>query len=159
MMAEFTEDEPSQHAPNVKQTDPSLHHDNMATSCLRVMSEYLKPNICGLSSPGIDRSTIPKDKISSCISETLVYACTNWVAHLQTSNATESLLVTHFLERNILHWLEVLSRIGRASESILMIETLTTMAEASLNPQKATWKLILCRSPRLNTSSCTSRTC
>ncbi|RBR09502.1 uncharacterized protein FIESC28_09833 [Fusarium coffeatum] len=91
-MAEFTEDEPSQNAPNVEQTDPSLDHDNMATSCLRVMSEYLKPNICGLSSPGIDRSTIPKDKISSCISKTLVYACTNWVAHLQTSDTAESLL-------------------------------------------------------------------
>ena len=158
-MAEFTEDEPSQNAPNAERADVSLDHDNMATSCLRVMSKYLKPNICGLSSPGIDRSIIPKDKISSCISETLVYACTNWVAHLQTSDTAESLLVTRFLERNILHWLEVLSLIGRASESILMIETLTAMAEASLNPRKTSWKLTFCRSRRLNTSSCISRTC
>src|SRR5690349_15224812 len=132
MMAEFTEGEPPPTAPNMKQTDPWLVHDNMATSCLRVMSEYLKPNICGLSSPGIDRSTIPKDKISSCIPEALAYACTNWVAHLQAGDTVESLLVAQFLDRDILHWLEVLSLIGRATESIPMIQTLITMAEASL---------------------------
>ncbi|KAH7198297.1 WD40-repeat-containing domain protein [Fusarium flagelliforme] len=88
--------------------DPALVHDNLATSCLLVMYKYLKPNICGLSSPGQDRSTIPMEKISSCIPEVLIYACTNWVAHLQASETATGNIMNPFLEGYLLRWLEEL---------------------------------------------------
>lgn len=123
--------------------DLSLVHDNLATCCLCVMYNYLKPNICGLTSPGQDRSTIPKQKISSCIPEVLVYACTNWAAHFQASEPATGSTTNLLLEGYLLRWLEVMSLIGRASESITMLQTLRTMALASFDPRKAWYILTL----------------
>jgi hypothetical protein len=47
----------------------------LAVSCLRLMSEHLKRDICGLHSPGAFATEVHGDQITKCIPKELQYAC------------------------------------------------------------------------------------
>jgi hypothetical protein len=101
-------------------------HEDLAKSCLRVMFNCLKKDICSLETPSVLSSTVPEDLIKQCLPKELQYACRYWVDHLQGS---ESLLcddveIYSFLQKHLLHWLEALSLMGRTSEGVLAIISL-----------------------------------
>lgn len=106
--------------------DVRLIHDYLAACCLRIMAECLRPNICGLSSPGTDRSSVNLDRIRSCIPEELQYACHYWALHVKRVGWMEDDegRVFKFLNNHLLHWLEALSLVGSATESISIIQTM-----------------------------------
>ena len=94
---------------------PSVCHAETLLSCLRIMREKLKRNICNLEDYAIlsevkDFSTQKKDHIG----EALEYACQFWTKHLldvpsdspcvqEVQRAIDQFFTTHFL-----HWIEVL---------------------------------------------------
>ena len=96
--------------------DPSAHHKELLLSCLNVMKERLKRNICQL-----DQSTILSDirdlpsLRTTFIGETLGYACQFWTSHLaQVSNISSGVTGIHkaiddFFATNFLSWIEVLA--------------------------------------------------
>jgi hypothetical protein len=115
--------------------DPGSAHEVLAANCFRIMGEYLRPNICDISLSGTDRLEISGDDIANLIPEAVIYACTNWVAHAWGTNIkeTDDGRILPFLQTHFLHWLEVLSLTGNATESLPMVQTLQTMLLASLS--------------------------
>ena len=95
--------------------DPSVHHGEILLSCLHLMEEKLKRNICNLDDY-TDLSSV--DNLSACrkkhIGDGLGYACQFWTKHLVRSpirghdaekvqQAIEKFFTTH-----LLFWIEVL---------------------------------------------------
>ncbi|KFA68749.1 hypothetical protein S40285_09639, partial [Stachybotrys chlorohalonatus IBT 40285] len=100
--------------------DEKQMHCDIAINCLRVMEARLRMDICVMRSPGIARSTISNQRIAENVSEEIKYSCLHWVEHLKGGDMriSDGEEVHLFLFKHLLHWLEVLSLIGRASESL-----------------------------------------
>jgi hypothetical protein len=108
-------------------------HEMLASKCLELLSgpEGLRQNICKLLNPGTLRSEIDEQTIAICLPPGLQYACRYWVYHLeQSKNGIRDNDQVHvFLREHLLHWLEAMSLLGNASESITIIITLQSMLE------------------------------
>ena len=105
--------------------DPSTHHMEMLFSCLNLMGEGLKRNICNLD----DYAVLSKAAdLSTCqeayIGDTLEYACCFWARHLlgildsspcvkEVQRAVDQFFPTHFL-----HWIEVLALTGNLDAGV-----------------------------------------
>ena len=96
--------------------DPSVHHAEILLSCLKLMRERLKRNICNLDDHAVlsevkDLSTHKKDHIG----DALEYACHFWAKHLlgipSTSPCVEEVkrAIDQFFTTHLLHWIEVLA--------------------------------------------------
>ncbi|TVY74085.1 Vegetative incompatibility protein HET-E-1 [Fusarium oxysporum f. sp. cubense] len=113
--------------------DERLTHRNLAKHCLRLMRGALRENICGLSFPGMRRSVVAGARLEEGIPPQLQYACMYWVHH-QTKvdfKPNDSHEVYDFLKIHFLHWVEALSMMGRAGESLDSIRSLIDWLEAS----------------------------
>jgi hypothetical protein len=108
-------------------------HQMLAMSCLRLMSEHLKRNICGLHSPGALVTEVHGDQITKCLPKELRYACRYWVEHLRQSEARlgDNAQVYQFLQKHFLHWLETLALIGKVSDGAVMLSVLESMLAVS----------------------------
>ncbi|EHK16208.1 uncharacterized protein TRIVIDRAFT_132466, partial [Trichoderma virens Gv29-8] len=100
--------------------DSRKAHALLASRCHQLLCGSLRQNICNLKTPGAHVSDVTDETIQSCLSPEVQYACKFWVYHLKMSKASISdgdhwytFLVSHFL-----HWLEALSLLQRASESV-----------------------------------------
>jgi hypothetical protein len=115
------------------QIDEWKTHENVAYCCLRVMSDHLKKDICGLEAPGALASTATNDQIEQCLPSELRYACRYWVEHVQKSELElhDDDQIHVFLCQHLLHWLEALSWMGKTSEGVLAINTLESYIQVS----------------------------
>ncbi|KAL6405855.1 vegetative incompatibility protein HET-E-1 [Ilyonectria robusta] len=109
--------------------DEKYSHGKMAANCLRVMNEHLRTDICDVNAPGTSRSTINPQKVDACLPPEVQYACLHWVYHIQHAGdyVSDGGPVCYFLTRHFLHWVEALSLMGRASESLNIIKTLQSL--------------------------------
>jgi Cdc6-like AAA superfamily ATPase len=102
--------------------DRSKAHRKMAMSCLKIMQQELKFNICGLkSSYLLNYEVVDNDMIEKSISSLLAYACQHWADHLRGIASTEKRdaeivnLLRTFLNSHLLFWLEVLSLLSKSN--------------------------------------------
>ena len=111
--------------------DRSKAHRNMTMSCLKIMQEGLKFNICGLkSSYKMNHQTEDMSAlVDKCIPSYLAYACQYWADHLRGIASGEKRdtdivnSLRNFLNLHLLYWLEALSLLSRshiASKSLLI---------------------------------------
>lgn len=111
--------------------DERKTHEKLASLCLQLMSSSkgLKKDMCSLLLPGTLRNTIDNQTINDSLTSELRYACRYWVHHFDRSQNRiyDSDLVQRFLQKYLLYWLEALSLIGEASESIRMIDCLQSL--------------------------------
>jgi hypothetical protein len=114
--------------------NPVLHHMWVAERCLRIMDHNLKFNICDLdhSEQHKDRDQLD-DRVRDSISPHLAYACAYWASHLVAGldrdvglDGEVNELLERFATRHLLHWLEVLSIIGRADMAYSSLEMIHT---------------------------------
>ena len=95
--------------------DPSVHHMEMLLSCLNLMEERLKRNICDLDDYAIlsdvdDLTARRKEHIG----DALEYACQFWTKHLLESSSSGSnnekvhKTIEKFFTTHLLSWIEVL---------------------------------------------------
>ena len=95
--------------------DPAVHHAEILLSCLQLMRERLRRNICNLDDHAVlseveDLSTHQKDHIG----DALEYVCRFWTKHLLgtpiTSPCVEEVqrAIDQFFTTHLLHWIEVL---------------------------------------------------
>ncbi|KAI1821026.1 vegetative incompatibility protein HET-E-1 [Xylaria intraflava] len=106
-------------------------HKQVAESCFRVMDEILRKDICEIKWPGTPNSDIDNRVISDRLAPECQYACLYWVYHVQQAgDCISGDQVYRFLQRHFLHWLEALSLIGRASESIRDLRVLKSLSQA-----------------------------
>ncbi|RKK65198.1 hypothetical protein BFJ69_g16501 [Fusarium oxysporum] len=107
-------------------------HQSLAKHCLRIMRGGLRKNVCGLSFPGMRRSSVDFGQLEKRMPSQLQYACMHWAYH-QTSDKPElsdgkdvyGFLTTHFL-----HWLEAMSLLGRVKECLGALRSLVRWVEA-----------------------------
>jgi hypothetical protein len=108
--------------------DPAIHHVEIVLSCLNLMGERLKRDICNLGDRAVlsrvkDLSTHQKDHIG----DALEYACCFWTKHLlgipstspcvkKVQRAIDQFFTTHFL-----HWIEVLILIRNLNTGIYAV--------------------------------------
>jgi hypothetical protein len=103
-----------------------LQHETLAGNCLRLMSQHLREDICGLQAPGIRISQIDRRKIDASLRPALQYACRHWGHHVQQAAehwAGPRAILT-FLHEHLLHWLEALSLIGELAEAVHVLSGL-----------------------------------
>ena len=108
--------------------DQTLANCTLATSCMRIMREGLKANICGLKFAGFPRSEVSSETVEQCIPSELQYACLYWVHH-QISTKHDSDYdpeISLFLEKTFLNWLEVMSLIGQSGDILGKLELLAS---------------------------------
>ncbi|KAL6406257.1 hypothetical protein AUP68_10427 [Ilyonectria robusta] len=115
--------------------DEKQAHDQLAMHCLTIMNESLETDICKLRQPGTDRGSISPQKIGSHILPEVQYACLYWVHHIQQADicVDDNRLVYDFLLYHFLHWIEVLSLISKASESLTIIKDLQAVSKPERN--------------------------
>ena len=113
--------------------DGKKAHEFLADYCLRLMSEELGRDICGLRSPGTLVAEVQWDLIMQRLPNELQYACLYWVRHIQRSETQlqDDGQVHEFLQRHLLHWIEALSLMRKTSEGILAIASLGSMIAVS----------------------------
>jgi hypothetical protein len=113
--------------------DERLLHQALAAGCIRIMSQTLKKDICGMHAPGSQASQIESSWIEKCLPPEVQYACLYWVQHLQRSGsqAYNSEEAYQFLQAHLLHWLEALGWIGKTSEGIQAILSLEVHVSVS----------------------------
>jgi hypothetical protein len=111
--------------------DETQAHAKIASRCIEIMSgkQGLRENICNLEYPGMLRSQISSNTITTCLPAELQYACRYWVDHQQQSGQRicDKDDVHVFLEKHILHLLEALGLLGEISESVRMVATLQSL--------------------------------
>lgn len=104
-------------------------HQAMVKHCIDLMSNSLQEDICGAKSPGVRVNDIDEGHLQQCLPPELRYSCLYWVHHLQKSSSKveDDDGVCFFLKAHLLHWLEALSLIGKASESFYIIRTVRSL--------------------------------
>jgi hypothetical protein len=108
--------------------NPSVHHQEVLLSCLGLMKEKLKRNICGLD------DCIPLGKVHDLpayrkahIGDALGYACQSWTKHLvevpSSNHDVEEIhkAINEFFTTQLLYWIEVLSLMGNLDVGIYAI--------------------------------------
>ncbi|KAH9057607.1 WD40-repeat-containing domain protein [Lactarius vividus] len=115
--------------------DRAKVHRNTTISCLKIMRQGLKFNICGLKSSYHRNHEIEERQslIDRCIPSHLAYACQFWADHLRGVSSTEKRdteivnLLRNFLNFHLLYWLEVLSLLSKSNS--IASKSLLTAAE------------------------------
>jgi hypothetical protein len=108
-------------------------HKRLANKCLQLMSnpKGLRQNMCNLPRPGTLRNEIDSRTIDESLPPEVRYACRYWVHHLEQSKGRicDRDPVYAFLQKYFLYWLEAMSLIGEASESIRIIDSLQSLID------------------------------
>ncbi|KAH3192884.1 hypothetical protein KXW62_005978 [Aspergillus fumigatus] len=91
------------------------------------MKSGLKRNVCGLSSYGTLREDVASQVIDQYIPQALQYSCRYWMYHFEKAGDKEREKdIFPFLKEYFIHWLEAMSLLGLASETVGIIGTLRT---------------------------------
>ena len=105
--------------------DPPVHHFNILFSCLGLMKERLKKNICDLDGlPLLSRVKDLPDRRTAHIGSALEYACRFWTKHLSGIRSSGphieqvKVAIDEFFTTNLLFWIEVLSLTGHLNVGV-----------------------------------------
>jgi hypothetical protein len=113
--------------------DEKATHSYLSISCLELMSGHLKRDMCNLRLPGTIISDVANQAIDNYVPLDVRYACCYWIYHLQRGNIElcDNGNVHVFFQKHFLHWLEVLSLIGKISDGVLAVMALQSMLAVS----------------------------
>ena len=106
--------------------DEKQAHYTLAASCIQLMSQTLRKDICEMHAPGSQTSQVESSWIEKCLPAEVQYACLYWAQHLQRSGSQvhDGEEVHRFLQAHLLHWLEALGWMGKTTEGIEAILSL-----------------------------------
>ncbi|KAK2589911.1 hypothetical protein QQS21_012410 [Conoideocrella luteorostrata] len=126
--------DPTQRDKNPFWIDEKQTHQAVAVHCLRLM-ESLRQDICDVGRPGTPRSAVGQNKVETSLPSELRYACLYWAHHLQATQGfnDDCKQVLRFLKCHFLHWLESLSLMGRAWESVRIIAGMQSFSKTRGN--------------------------
>ncbi|KAJ4379498.1 hypothetical protein N0V85_008839, partial [Neurospora sp. IMI 360204] len=123
--------DPKMRATNPFWVDEEMTHGKLVTKCLKLLRDCLQEDICSLQRPGKSRADVDRQIFLKRLPSEIQYACLYWVYHLKRSRRTvrDGDEEHHFLIGYLLYWLEVLSLMGRISESIGLINDLQSVTD------------------------------
>jgi len=108
--------------------EPAVHHTEVLLSCLCLMGERLKRNICNLDDYAVlseVKDLHARKKVY--IGEALEYACRFWSNHLSMVPSNSSCVgevqkaIKEFFTRDLLYWIEVLALMGNLDVGVYAI--------------------------------------
>ncbi|KAH9203299.1 vegetative incompatibility protein HET-E-1 [Leptodontidium sp. 2 PMI_412] len=116
--------------------DEKEAHQLVATSCIQLMSQTLKKDICDMHAPGTQASQVDCSRLQEYLPSEVQYACLYWVQHLQRSGSWiyDNEEAHRFLQAHLLHWLEALGWMGKISEGIQAILSLAARISDTERP-------------------------
>ncbi|KAL5330128.1 hypothetical protein ACEPPN_003653 [Leptodophora sp. 'Broadleaf-Isolate-01'] len=116
--------------------DEKEAHQILATGCIQLMSQTLKKDICEMYAPGSQANQVERSRIDKCLSPEVQYACLYWVQHLQRcgSQVCDGKETHQFLHTHLLHWLEALGWMKKASDGIQAILSLEALVSVNKSP-------------------------
>ncbi|KAK5634087.1 hypothetical protein RRF57_009801 [Xylaria bambusicola] len=116
--------------------DEKQAHRTLAASCIRLMSQTLKRDICERHAPESQTKQIESSRVQKYLPPEVQYACLYWVQHLQRSgsHAYDSGEAHRFLQAHLLHWLEALGWMEKVSEGIQAILSLEAYVSINESP-------------------------
>lgn len=123
-------------------------HMTLGMDCIHLLeSGLLKEDVCEVINLGTRRSKVTRSKVRAYIPEAVEYACCYWIQHVVRSGkqVIDDGPVLRFLDKHMLHWIEALSWLGRASDVHLNIVALGSVVDVSHTPTltySATYLLI-----------------
>ena len=107
---------------------PRTLHCKLVINCLRLMNDTLKKNLLSLPDYALNQEVkdLP-DKVKDYVSPALEYACKSWYSHLadareDVAHILDALRV--FLTKRFLPWLEVISVLGAARDTVTALGSL-----------------------------------
>lgn len=108
-------------------------HGTLAHSCIRLMSENLRRDVCGLRSSGAVATEILQERIKQCLPADLQYACLYWLQHIQRGdNQLQDDGEVHvFLQKHLLHWFEIMSLLRMMSKAGQIMKALQSIIKVS----------------------------
>ncbi|KAL5325134.1 hypothetical protein ACEPPN_006257 [Leptodophora sp. 'Broadleaf-Isolate-01'] len=83
----YSDEEKAEAYDMLREVDEKPAHKVLADNCIRLMSNMLRRNICGLKSPGTLVKNIDPNLIEQFIPAELQYACLYWAQHYRQSGA------------------------------------------------------------------------
>ena len=108
--------------------DPAAHHTEILFSCLQLMEQKLRRDICDLDGSPLNKV----DDLSDCrkehIGDVLEYACQFWTKHLMKSPSSGSEAekvqgeIDKFFKKHLLHWIEVLVVMENLDASVYSVD-------------------------------------
>jgi len=108
--------------------DPPVHHTEILLTCLHLMEERLKRNICNLDGYADLRDTNDlSTRRKEHIGEALEYACQFWTKHLMKSPSSGPNVekvqkaIDRFFTTHLLFWIEVLIIVGNLNVGVYSI--------------------------------------
>jgi hypothetical protein len=107
--------------------DEAYAHENISDHCLRLLGNgALKKDMCGVKAHGTRRAAIERRTVDEHLPHEVAYACIYWVQHVVKSGRRlgSNDGVHQFLENHMLHWIEALSWLGKASDIVHNIAAL-----------------------------------
>lgn len=114
--------------------DETKIHEMLMEICIRVMKAYLRRDICGLGVPGTLNCTIRPDQVNKSVPAELQYACLYWVDHCRGSGIElrDNDHIHKFVQQHFLHWVEVMSLLGRTDEMGTIIRSYHSLLVVSV---------------------------
>jgi hypothetical protein len=125
--------DPEERTTNELWIDEQQGHATLASFCLSLLckGQVLHKDMCCLELPGRQLSELSLDMINGRIPYEVQYACRYWVHHVSQNQhrLVDGCEAHAFLERHVLHWLEVLALLGQMGETLAMIENLLRVVD------------------------------
>ena len=109
--------------------DEKNAHNYLSMRCLKLMSEHLRKDMCGLRMPGALAAEVEKKMVEHHLPLAVQYACRYWISHLQRGNIElcDNGQVHEFLTEHFLHWIEALSLMRNMSDAVVMVRGLESL--------------------------------
>jgi len=114
--------------------DEARAHAKLAYHCLRLLGDgALHEDVCCVYALGTRRAAITKAEVTQHLSKEVAYACCYWVEHIVASReyVKDEGQIHQFLKKHLLHWIEALSWLGKASDVIHNLRSLQSAVEVS----------------------------
>ena len=114
--------------------DEARAHAKLAYHCLRLLGDgALHEDVCCVYALGTRRAAITKAEVTQHLSKEVAYACCYWVEHIVASReyVKDEGQIHQFLKKHLLHWIEALSWLGKASGVIHNLRSLQSAVEVS----------------------------
>jgi hypothetical protein len=128
---------------NLFYVDLADSHHQLAHSCLGLMLNNLKFNICKLESSYLANSDLPdlESRITEHIPPALPYACTHWDDHLEHLAFDHEMFkkLQSLIETKFLFWLEVLSIKGSVGLASPALSSLLIWLQREVGASYASW--------------------
>jgi hypothetical protein len=117
---------------------PAEHHHQLLASCLRLLNNWLRYDICGIKHLGRTNAEIKDlpERLAKSLPEAVRYACLFWPAHLiagETLTESVAVVLLEFCVHHFLHWLEVLSLLDALSSAGKYFSRIAAWCQVSIS--------------------------